>query len=276
MKINLISDTHLNWADLELPGGDILIAAGDIMEAGHFRRADNAKKDTFLADRYRRFIREEFAKYKHVIYICGNHEHYGNTYEDTFRRLKDEMPENVHFLEAESIEIDGVHFFAGTFWTDMNKGDPNTIEIVRNGMNDFRLIKFEHSIKVPNSFGGTFYSDKMHPRFAMAVFQDTVDKLKTFLDEHKGDRVVVISHHAPSPLSINEKYQHDYHMNGGYCSHLTEFILDHPQINVWVHGHMHDPVDYMIGTTRVLANPRGYKGHEEQADLFDPGFSFEV
>ena len=63
MKINLISDTHLNWADLELPGGDILIAAGDIMEAGHFRRADNAKKDTFLADRYRRFIREEW---KHI------------------------------------------------------------------------------------------------------------------------------------------------------------------------------------------------------------------
>jgi hypothetical protein len=39
---------------------------------------------------------------------------------------------------------------------------------------------------------------------------------------------------------------------------------------------MHDPVDYMIGTTRVLSNPRGYKGYEEQAEKFDPGFSFEI
>jgi hypothetical protein len=39
---------------------------------------------------------------------------------------------------------------------------------------------------------------------------------------------------------------------------------------------MHDPVDYTIGTTRVLSNPRGYKGYEHQAEVFDPNFSFDV
>jgi hypothetical protein len=65
-------------------------------------------------------------------------------------------------------------------------------------------------------------------------------------------------------------------MNGGYHSHLEYFIMDHPQIKTWVHGHMHDAVDYMIGETRILSNPRGYKGYEEQAETFDPSFSFEV
>jgi len=276
MKINLISDCHINFEDLTLPGGDVLIMAGDIMEAGHLRRADNARKDTFLADRYRRFINEELVKYRHVIYIAGNHEHYNNSYEDTFARLRREMPANVHFLEAESIAIDDVHFFAGTFWTDMNKRDPITMQVVKQGMADFTVIKHGDSIKVDTMYGDAYYTNKFTPSFAAGVFHDTMGKLKDFLDEHKDDKVVVVSHHAPSPLSINEKYKDDFHMNFGYHSNLTEFIMDHPQIKVWVHGHMHDPVDYMIDGTRILSNPRGYKGYEEQAEVFDPGFSFDV
>jgi hypothetical protein len=57
-------------------------------------------------------------------------------------------------------------------------------------------------------------------------------------------------------------------MNGGYRSDLDEFIMDHPEIVLWTHGHMHDPFDYVIGTTRVVCNPRGYAGHDEQADNF--------
>jgi Icc-related predicted phosphoesterase len=246
------------------------------MEAGHFRRADNVKKDTFLADRYRRFINEELVKYRHVIYIAGNHEHYNNSYDDTFARLRRELPANTHFLEAESITIDDVHFFAGTFWTDMNKRDPLTMNVVKNGMADFSVIKHGDSIKVDTMYGDAYYTNKFTPSFAAGIFSDTIDKLKVFLDEHKDDKVVVVSHHAPSPLSVNEKYKDDFHMNFGYHSNLTEFIMDHPQIKTWVHGHMHDPVDYMIGETHILSNPRGYKGYEEQAEVFNPGFSFEV
>jgi Icc-related predicted phosphoesterase len=276
MKINLISDCHINFEDLTLPGGDVLIMAGDIMEAGHLRLADNAKKNTFIADRYRRFCSEELIKYRNVIYIAGNHEHYNNSYDDTHARLKRELPDNVHFLEAESVTIDDVHFFGGTFWTDMNKRDPITLQVVKQGMADFSLIKFGEGIRVDSNYGDSYWTNKFTTAYAAGVFEDTVKKLKVFLDEHVNDKVVVISHHAPSPISINEKYKDDFHMNFGYHSNLTEFIMDHPQIKTWVHGHMHDPVDYMVGETRILSNPRGYKGYEEQAEIFDPGFSFEV
>ena len=61
------------------------------------------------------------------------------------------------------------------------------------------------------------------------------------------------------------RYQHDVLVNGAYSSSLDGFILDHPQIKLWTHGHTHDVFDYMIGSTRVVCNPRGYDGHEERA-----------
>jgi hypothetical protein len=61
-------------------------------------------------------------------------------------------------------------------------------------------------------------------------------------------------------------------MNGGFSSDMSEFILDRPQICLWTHGHMHDPFDYVIGSTRVVCNPRGYIGYEESAADFQLKF----
>jgi hypothetical protein len=57
-------------------------------------------------------------------------------------------------------------------------------------------------------------------------------------------------------------------MNGAFISNLGDFIMNRPCIKLWTHGHTHDPFDYKIGKTRVVCNPRGYFGHEEQANLF--------
>jgi Icc-related predicted phosphoesterase len=275
MKINLVSDMHLNFADIELPGGDVLIMAGDIIEAGGLRRADNAKRDTFLADRYRRFFKEEMPKYRKVIYIMGNHEHYNNSYDDTADRIRRELPDNVYFLEQESVQIDDVWFFGATFWTDMHKGNPTSMQIIKQSMNDFKVIKFGHGIKIDN-YGESYWTNQFTPAYAASVFKDTVDKLRVFLDEHKDDKVVVVSHHAPSSMSVDPMFKDDHHMNGAYYSDLSDLILDNPQIKTWVHGHMHNACDYMIGDTRVLTNPRGYLGYETIANTFNPGFSFEV
>ena len=42
----------------------------------------------------------------------------------------------------------------------------------------------------------------------------------------------------------------------------------HNKIKYWIHGHMHSNVDYMIGDTRVVCNPRGYSDMENVK--FDP------
>ena len=105
MKINVISDLHIDFADLTLPGGDVLILSGDVMEAKSFKR-DMYNPDMVLLehervdqrpDRYYRFLAEECsAKYREVIYVMGNHEHYGFQFHKTYNQLKSQLPENVH------------------------------------------------------------------------------------------------------------------------------------------------------------------------------------
>ena len=73
-------------------------------------------------------------------------------------------------------------------------------------------------------------------------------------------KIVVVTHHSPSYLSIVPKYADNYEMNGGYHNDLSKFILDNPRISTWVHGHTHKVLDYKIGDTRIVCNPRGYEG----------------
>ena len=104
--------------------------------------------------------------------------------------------------------------------------------------------------------------------------EDTVDYHRKMLDyirivtDMLGDnpqKYVVVGHHAPTKASTHPRYKEDVLMNGAYSSELAEYILDHPQIKLWTHGHTHEDFDYMIGETRVFCNPRGYIGYESKA-----------
>jgi Icc-related predicted phosphoesterase len=276
MNFHLISDVHLNFSDLELEGGDLLVMAGDIIEVGHLRIADNAGKDTFLADRYRRFIREELSKYKQVIWVKGNHEHYSNSYTDTHQRLLKELPAHVHLLEQDTVEIDGVLFYGATLWTDCNSGDPVTMWTLKQHMYDYRGITISDGIKITKPNGHSYYTSKFSPEFTRNVHAETLENLKQCLESNSDKPIVVVTHHAPCELSLDPMYAAQYHMNGGYHSRLSNFILDHPNIRIWTHGHVHHRVDYQIGSTRVVANPRGYKGYETIANDFDSTFTVEI
>jgi hypothetical protein len=48
--------------------------------------------------------------------------------------------------------------------------------------------------------------------------------------------------------------------------------MDHPQIKLWTHGHTHEDFDYMVGSTRIVCNPRGYDAYEDRADRFQLKF----
>jgi Icc-related predicted phosphoesterase len=85
-----------------------------------------------------------------------------------------------------------------------------------------------------------------------------------FLQENVKEGDIVVTHMAPSFLSVHEKYKNDMNINGSYASDLSELILD-TKPELWFHGHMHDSFDYTIGNTRILCNPRGYVGEELNA-----------
>jgi len=281
MKIDLCSDLHLEFADLALPGGDVLIVSGDLCEAKHLKK-DQYEPDTELVmfgfenqdqrpDRYYRFIEEECSrKYRETIMVMGNHEHYGFQLEKTADHIRSQLPDNVTLLENSSHVIDNVLFIGATMWTDLNRNDPLTHQVLTGCMSDYRYIKQYDQSK-----------DAYYKLTTARTYQEHQASLKYFriiLEENRaGDQlpVVMVTHHAPGKQSIKPRYQGDHEVNGGYSSDLSEFILDYPEITVWTHGHTHDRFDYLVGSTRVLCNPRGYAGHEYCADEFEL-VSFEV
>jgi hypothetical protein len=107
---------------------------------------------------------------------------------------------------------------------------------------------------------------KFSPEDAVEEHEKMKDYIQHIIEGKPTQKFVVVGHHAPSRLSTHEMYANDTIMNGGYSSSLDDFILDHPQIKLWTHGHTHHVFDYMIGSTRVLCNPRGYDGYEDRAD----------
>jgi hypothetical protein len=110
---------------------------------------------------------------------------------------------------------------------------------------------------------------KFQPEDAAAEHALTKGYIQQIIEGKPDQKFVVVGHHAPSRLSTHPKYAHDTVMNGGYSSSLDEYILDHPQIKLWTHGHTHEDFDYMIGNTRIVCNPRGYINYESRADTWD-------
>jgi hypothetical protein len=76
---------------------------------------------------------------------------------------------------------------------------------------------------------------------------------------------VVVTHFAPSLLSADPRYGLTPG-TAGFCNGLDDLL---PQAQLWLHGHLHAPSDYVHQGCRVVANPLGYARKKEQANFMD-------
>ena len=276
MKIALASDLHLEFGDINLKNeenAEVLILSGDIMIAQDLHDHPHMDYDPYtsgaLADlgrrqqtalRFRDFLKRCSFQFPHVIYVAGNHEFYHGKFIGSLQDLRNECGKypNVYFMEDDMRTIGDITFIGSTLWTDMNKGDPLTLHAVADMMNDYRIIRHD----------GHGYS-KLRPAHTAARHRRSVEYIRTVIEGLFDEKFVVVGHMSPSKMSTHPRYQNDTLMNGAYSSDLSEFILDHPQIKLWTHGHTHHKFDYMIGSTRIVCNPRGYEGYEDSADSFE-------
>ena len=270
MKIALVSDVHLEFGDLDFDndsGADVLILGGDICVGADMAQRDpyNTMGEHYRSNQFHAFFERCCERFPHVIFIVGNHEHYHGDFVKTVPHFKDVLGHlpNLHILEKETFVLDDITFIGGTLWTDMNRRDNRTLHDISRMMNDFRCV--DNSAKTEDGRGwpGRFNTiDAADDHDAMLEF------IRATVEFNPAGRYVVVGHHAPSRLSTHPKYQDQFIMNGGYSSQLDDFILDHPQIKLWTHGHTHEDFDYCIGSTRILCNPRGYINYEERADTW--------
>jgi len=232
VKVQVISDIHLEFGmrDFDFSDCDLLVLAGDI-------HVGTKGFDWIL----------ETIKDKPVIYVLGNHEYYKNSYPKLLVKLKDlSSGTNIHILENESIELEDITFHCMTLWTDFNLfGKPEIAAYEsQTRMNDYKVILRDPS-----------YS-KMRSIDTLALHNESIKWLKDSLQASKTAKNVVVSHHAPSNKSIEEKYSNDL-LSAAFASNLDDIILEH-QPDYWFHGHVHEAFDYTIGKTRVICNSCGY------------------
>jgi Icc-related predicted phosphoesterase len=282
MKIALASDIHLEFGDINLQNtenADVLILSGDICVAADLGRPD--PYDIMEGARSSRvidfFTRCSF-QFPHVVYVMGNHEHYNGDFATSAGILKSMLRsyklDNVYLLDKEVKVINDVTFIGGTLWTDMNKEDPMTLHSMSGMMNDFRCVKNsnrEVSYKTVNESGGAEFKTRISrfcPEDAVEDHKKMIEYIRLMVEGKFDNKFVVVGHHSPSKLSTHPRYKTQVIMNGGYSSDLSEFIIDHPQIKLWTHGHTHEDFDYMMGSTRIVCNPRGYINYEDRADNF--------
>lgn len=246
MKLLVYSDLHLEhrpFTVLEKDGSrfdadaDLVILAGDIDEGV----------------RGIRWARESFAD-KPVVYVTGNHEFYGHHW----TKLLDEMREaaakyDVHFLETDEIDIGGIRFLGCSLWTDFELfgagGKSAAIQRARAGMNDYQSIKIS---RIPEMYW--VHGRYLIPELTVLRHRGCRDWLEGKLRHGDPSKTVVITHHAPHPHSVAEHYKSDP-LSPAYASDLSHLM---GKAGLWIHGHMHESVDYVVNGTRIICNPRGY------------------
>lgn len=243
MKIQVLSDTHLeffnrssqidNFVEETKTNADVLILAGDICTLN--------KKIDYI-EHYFNLVT---SLYSNVIWIAGNHEYYHNAFIIALSKAREisySIP-NLKFLENESILIDNVMFYGTTLWF---KKTPEAISN-RFMSNDFNCI---HNF---NPYGMNTLA---------------IEFIKE-IDLDKNNKSVLITHHLPSYKCLKDPYSNDvfnYFLVSDIESELNKF-------NLVVHGHSHNSTNFHINETKIICNPYGYLGDNEQ---FNPNLIIEI
>lgn len=227
---------------------------------------DHFRYGNHYSERYFNFFKRVSEEFPQVIYILGNHEFYDYDIPKAEEKIKyclDHLT-NVHVLCDETVDINGYTFIGGTLWTDCKGEDPLTMLEVEHMMHDFRCIK--DSSKSKNG------SKKFLPQDAARRNKRFLGYIDAVMANNPKGKYVVVGHHGATLKSVHPKYAAHKSINYGFVNDLEDYIAYREKILLWVHGHTHDPFDYMVGSTRVCCNPRGYVGHEARAHEFQLQF----
>lgn len=233
MKIQVMSDLHFEhmrpnavkafFESFIKPRPDTtLVLAGDITSCSHH----HGKQNEALAQ-----FSDFAAAYRNVVYVPGNHEHYGSSIGEVaayLDRVEKALP-NFHVLRRGRVKVlDGYRFLGDTMWVRSH----HTNKKYERFLSDFRFIEEPHTMYLENR------------------------DFRLFLNENLKQGDIVVTHHLPCSGSVAAEYAGDQ---------LNRFFLSNEEMAIytykpalWIHGHTHHQFDYVFDETRIVANPKGY------------------
>ena len=140
-----------------------------------------------------------------------------------------------------------VRFLGATLWTDYRVfGEANqaaAMNACAKGMNDHRLIGWQ---KKPWRDSG-----RRKRRCCITSPRQLGGARDGVLRADRG----YLSHCGA--LELHSSAVPERSVTGSFVSDLAALIEPY-QPTLWVHGHVHNSSDYVVGKTRVLCNPHGY------------------
>jgi hypothetical protein len=270
MKLQLLSDLHLEVQPERrfepAPGADLLVLAGDI---GADKPGSLLPEGDFGLTRFSPL--PQFGGWPvPVVFVPGNHEYDAQDFDAAhgrLRRLCERL--GIAWLEREQAVFDGVRFLGSTLWTDFDalappdaapqKAEPIRAKAMRAA--DFYLAK-------------TGTTRQGQPWMAAGLRSQGLvcqQWLRSMLQRPFDGPTVVVSHFAPSLGSADPRYGL-VPGTAGFCNRLDSLL---PLAQLWLHGHLHAPSDYVSHGCRVVANPLGY-AHKNEQEGFRPDRLIDV
>lgn len=244
MKIRILSDLHLDFAPFTYKKSDedIVVLAGDIT--------------TSEPRAFGRFVKLIESIDKPIIYIKGNHECYLSIVKNMDAKIRnlESTYKHFHFLDDQVYDTGDYRFIGTTLWSNLDIApthmETKIKDLVAWGINDFKMI-FE---KDDAGMTKTFTVDSMIAKnlAARGFIKGSTSPLK---------KNIVVTHFLPSEKSIHPQYKGSA-LNPYFACNCENLMTD--DVLLWIFGHTHSSLDYMINKTRVMCNPRGYKDENPQ------------
>jgi len=187
--------------------------------------------------------------------------------QDTCARL------GLHWLERDTLVLDGVRFVGTTLWTDFDAlcpADPTSANALAQQLKArdkaFRAANFYLRKTLTQRAGQPWLAEGVREQ-ALVCQQWLRDALAIPFD----GPTVAVTHFAPSLMSADPRYGM-VPGTAGFCNALDDLL---PHARLWLHGHLHAPSDYVHRGCHVVANPLGYARKNEQV-AFQPQMVIEI
>jgi predicted phosphodiesterase len=263
MRIQLLSDLHLEahpqFQPQPAPGAEVLVLAGDI---GSYQTGSLLPDSDFGLARFSPL--PQFAGWPApVLFTPGNHEYDGLDFDQAHARLRATCERlGILWLEREVVTLGSVRFIGTTLWSDFDALGPRADDPQATLGQQLRAR--EKAFRAANFYlrkTGTTYLGE--PMLAPAVREQSLrcrQWLRSALANPFDGKTVVVTHFAPSLRSADPRYGVSPG-TAGFCNALDDLL---PHADLWLHGHLHAPSDYVSGGCRVVANPLHYARKNEQ------------
>jgi hypothetical protein len=263
LRLWVLSDLHLDrfegWSAGRIPPADVAVVAGGITR-GLVAAVG--------------WLGQHLRPHMPVVFVPGPLEYFDTVLPDESERGRRAAAfADVRLLDGDLTVLDGVRFIGSTLWTDYRLyGEENrewAFQAARLGLSELRWIRLSPE-----------RHRQLRPEDAAELHMHARASLEDMARRHHDGPTIVVTHHAPHRLSLppDARVTPTRHLSGllpaSYASDLGD-LVERMGACLWVHGAVPQPIDYRLGRTRILANPRG-KGAERATGRFDPAFVVEV